>query len=350
MLRANSFAIHLTYTCPLTCKHCCFSSSPTVKDRLSPDQILALIQSLEGRGIDLLAFTGGEPFLFGQRLVDFVREGKRYANAVRVVTSAYWANSDEAAQRKIVPLAAAGLDQISISWDDYHEEFVDFQNVKRAFACAKQHGIQPAIAMMQSPRSRRTAARVKSELDGLASSRDIVVESTLNYTGRAERELKGSGVKASQHLGPCPYVLTGPTASAKGKLLACCGVIPETPDLVLSESLEPKRVWSAVDEALNSPLLRWIHLRGPYAVMEYISNKYGIAIPPPNKVGGNCEACKLLFTTESIRSKIPEAVSEMEHKISGEVSTLEALGLLDGMSHLPLWQDSMISMEEKENA
>jgi pyruvate-formate lyase-activating enzyme len=350
MIRATSFAIHLTYTCPLACKHCCFSSSPAVKDRLTSDQVFALIRSLAGREMELLAFTGGEPFLFGARLVDFVREGKRYARAVRIVTSAHWATSDIATERRLRPLVDAGLDQLSISWDDYHEEFVSFANVRRAFVQGKAMGVQTAISIVQSPQSRWTAERVREGLQGFAAADDVVVEAPLNYTGRAQEELAGSGVKASKHLGPCPYVMTGPTASAKGKLLACCGVIPETEDLVLSDELTPSSVWRAIEAGGHSALLHWLHLRGPYAIMEWISQRHGIAIPSQDQIGGNCEACKLLFGMPEVRTRLADAVQEMSGPISDEATLLDSLGLMNSQSLMALWSDGAISEKETEDA
>jgi MoaA/NifB/PqqE/SkfB family radical SAM enzyme len=41
-----SFAIHVTYTVPLACTHCCFSSSPKNRDRLHTDHIAETIRQL----------------------------------------------------------------------------------------------------------------------------------------------------------------------------------------------------------------------------------------------------------------------------------------------------------------
>jgi hypothetical protein len=341
MIKMSSFAIHLTYTCPLTCKHCCFQCSPKVKDRLSEADVHNIIDSLHGKGLRLLAFTGGEPFLFGKSLPEFVSHGKSSAETVRIVTSAYWATSEANALRRLEPLRAAGLDELSISWDDYHEEFVSFDNVKHAFWQAKKLGIAPAICIVQSPKSRWTAELVRERLDGVVGEGDIVVESPLNYTGRAEEELVGSGVKESHFLGPCPYVMTGPTVSAKGKVLACCGVIPETDDLVIGSSLEPNDLMEAIETGAQSALMSWLHIRGPYSVMRYISAKHEVPIPSPDEVGGNCEACKLLFATPDIRKHLRSAVEEMRGNVASEMAVLEAAGLMNSAGLVGLWQGGM---------
>jgi hypothetical protein len=321
----------------LTCKHCCFSSSPQTKDRLAPEQVLEILDSLQGRHIKLVAFTGGEPFLFGANLVEFVKRGKEVAETVRIVTSAYWANSPILAERRLRPLRDAGLDEISISWDDYHEEFVSFDNVKAAFWEAKRLGVMPAISMVQSPQSRWTAKRVRDALGDVVEADEIIVESALNYTGRAEQELAGSGINPQSVLGPCPYVMTGPTISAKGKVLACCGVIPETEDLVLGSSLDPAALWEAIETGAQSALMTWLHLRGPYSIMRHIAEKHDLPIPPPEAVGGNCEACKLLFTRTDMRPHLRQAVEEMKEQVGSEAALLDTLGLMTSAGLVGLW-------------
>jgi hypothetical protein len=335
MIEPDSFAIHVTYTCPLTCAHCCFSSSPLVKDRLEPDLILAAIDQLDA-GIHLVAFTGGEPFLFGKKLVEFVRRAHDRGFITRVVTSAFWATTPEIARKRLVELVDAGLNEISISWDDFHEEFVRFDNIRNAVAVARElPELRVGISIVQAATSRWTAARVREELD--LGEDQVVCESPLNLTGRAEQELTEAGLRAYRALGPCPYVMTGPTLSAKRKLLACCGVIPDTPRLYLDEHFTPERLNEAVARGKESVLLTWLYLRGPYAIMEWMSERYGVTIPAPESVGGNCQACKHLFENPEIEALIDQALLEKGPEVRGEYHLLKSLGTVDPKNNLTLW-------------
>jgi len=346
MITPTSFAIHVTYTCPLTCAHCCFSSGPEVRDRLSLDHIIETIRSLDTSTIRMVAFTGGEAFLLGNGLVDIVGEAKSRGFVTRVVTSAYWAKHQSVAEKKLVALREAGLDELSISWDDFHANQssmpMSFQYVHNAFWAAKKLGIIAAINIVQSANSTWTANVVKDALGIPQESDEVIVESPVNLTGRAEIELQDVGLRPNRYLGPCPYVLKGPTLSAKNKLLACCGVIPETDALVLDPDFSPENLDSAIEQGLQSPLLNWLYIRGPYAIMDWISKKYNIPIPKAENVGGNCEACKLLFETKEIADKIPDALIEKVNDISDELQVLDALGLLnkrEGNMVLDLWMD-----------
>lgn len=155
-----SFAIHVTYTCPLSCAHCCFSSSPQNRDRLHFDHIAATIDEIP-EGIRLIAFTGGEPFLLGDALVNLVRRASGKGAKTRIVTSAYWAKSDRSCEKRLRPLVDAGLDELSVSWDDFHEKFVDFANVRNAWTGAKRLGLDVGISTVQP----RTANGPPSECE-----------------------------------------------------------------------------------------------------------------------------------------------------------------------------------------
>lgn len=339
MVPITSFAIHVTYTCPLACAHCCFSSSPSNRDRLSIDHILKAIEAVSVFGIKMIAFTGGEPFLLGKNLVAAVALTYEKGITPRIVTSAHWATTERIAEQRLIELKEAGLSELSISWDDYHEEFVSFENVRRAFSISKKLGITTAISIVQSSASKWTADRVRQELGCIASETDVIVESPLNQTGRASEVLTEEGVRDRRFIGPCPYILTGPTLSAKNKLLACCGVIPETEDLVIDSNPNAETISTSIDRARKSALFNWLHLRGPYALMEYIQKTFNVDIPNIESIGGNCEACKILFETPTINRYIRVSMSQKTEQISSELQVLNSLGLLSSDGIMGLWTD-----------
>jgi hypothetical protein len=346
MITPLSFAVHVTYTCPLSCAHCCFSSSPRNRDRLPVDHILRTLEHLDRDTIKLVAFTGGEPFLLGDKLVEVVGKAHELGFTTRVVTSAFWAKTEQSAQRRLAKLLSVGLNELSISWDDFHEQFVAFACVYNAFWAAKEMGITVAVNTVQGENPKWTAARVRAELNVDSSSVHVFCEAPLNLTGRAKSELQGAGFKKGRQLGPCPYVLTGPTLSAKNKLLACCGVIPDTEQLVLDADFRPENLDAAIEKGLKSPLLNWIHLRGPYAVMAWISKRYGVPIPTESEVGGNCEACHHLFSTKGISERIEDAVGEKLLEIEGELCLLESLALDRPTEILKLWYTASERLSE----
>ncbi|MEC5289577.1 radical SAM protein [Aurantimonas sp. C2-6-R+9] len=335
----SSFAFHLTYTCPLACAHCCFNSSPQVADRLDPAFVLEAIAHIP-EDVTLVAFTGGEPFLHGRNLVRYVEAAKSRSFKTRIVTSGYFATSKRAARLRFQPLADAGLDELSISWDDYHEEFVAFDCVRTLVQTAREAGVYTAISSVQSVETLWTAERIRSALGDVGSEVEIISESGLNLTGRAETDLKDATFVSNGYLGPCPYVLTGPTMSAKNKLLACCGVIPDTKRLTIREAPDPEEIPELIEASLRNPLFTGLFLRGPYSLMEAIARKHDVTIPPRDKVGGNCEACKLLFETPTIEAHLDAYLKDMSITFLNEMLLLESLELLTPKHVMGLWGNS----------
>ena len=67
-------------------------------------------------------------------------------------------------------------------------------------------------------------------------------------------------------------------------------------------------------------------MRGPYAILEWMRDNHGIEIPPPEGVGGNCQACKHLFENPAVEEVLDEALLAMRPEILGAYRLLESLG------------------------
>ena len=184
---------------------------------------------------------------------------------------------------------------------------------------------------------------IRASLGQLADGLRIVTESSLNITGRAREKLSESTFKNNGYLGPCPYVLTGPTMSAKGKLLACCGVIPDTERLVIAQTPKPSEIKDLIARSMQNPLLLWLFLRGPYSLMERIGSQYDVKVPGRDSVGGNCEACRLLFENKDIESKIDAYMSEKAVNLLSELLLLDSLQLLSGNKVVGLWHETALT-------
>ncbi|KNY26017.1 radical SAM protein [Pseudobacteroides cellulosolvens] len=345
MIEPTNFAFQVTYSCPLSCAHCCFSAGPHNKDRLSLNVIKDTIKALKSSNVKLIAFTGGEPFLLGKDLIDAVAYAKENGFSTRVITSAFFAKDLNKTQTALIPLKESGLDELSISWDDYHEEFVSFNCISNAYKVANQLGIMTGINVVQSAKSRWTKERVERELGRDLSPNDIILESPLNLTGRAGEKLKDSTHRPERVIDPCPYVLTGPSLNPQNKLLACCGVLPVVDELILDPKYHPENLILTLESAKTSTLLNWLHLRGPYEIIKWICNRYFISLIDKNELGGNCEACRILYETKKFSEKLPSALVENSKKVFDEMQLLSILGLHKPVSILNLWKEDSIIID-----
>ena len=128
----KTIAIATTYQCTAACKNCCFGCNPTIKDRLSLQEMKDYVdQAIEyyGDTLFVLVLTGGESFLLGNDLVDIVEYGTTKGLIVRVVTNGYWAKSYQEAYDILSNLRNKGLREINFSTGDEHLQRVDYENI-----------------------------------------------------------------------------------------------------------------------------------------------------------------------------------------------------------------------------
>jgi len=140
----NVVQVTLTNRCQCNCKHCGVSKlRQAIKGELTIEQIDLLFQDLRLAGCLVVDLFGGEPTL-RHDLFDIIGRGKSYGFFVSLETNGYVI--DEAYMDR---LAAAGLDQIYLSLDDYRGEVHDeirrkmgsFDRAVRALELGAKSGI-----------------------------------------------------------------------------------------------------------------------------------------------------------------------------------------------------------------
>jgi hypothetical protein len=83
---------------------------------------------------------GGEPFGDFERLLAIVRsaQGAGLAGIGYVETNGFWAESADLVRRRLAALAGAGMIQLSISADPYHQEFVPAERARLLYNVARE--------------------------------------------------------------------------------------------------------------------------------------------------------------------------------------------------------------------
>src|SRR3954470_12663046 len=87
--RPNYISFAGTYQCNLTCAHCCVPIEWT--DRLDIPTALRFLEDAHRRGIDLLGFTGGGPFLYPEFVITLTRRAAELGFRFdKIVTNGVW--------------------------------------------------------------------------------------------------------------------------------------------------------------------------------------------------------------------------------------------------------------------
>ena len=126
----------LTYECNYECDHCFVWGGPSQTGTMTAETIEHIIKEGKALGtIEWIYFEGGEAFLYYDTLVAGVRIARESGFKVGIVSNAYWATSDDEAEKWLAPLAGL-VDDLSISSDVYHgnEDGVDYPEIARGVA------------------------------------------------------------------------------------------------------------------------------------------------------------------------------------------------------------------------
>jgi len=118
----DSLGFQYTRQCNLACDHCCVESSPAVKGKLAQDIVADRIDEAARLGIGTIGFTGGEPMLFSDEIVWLVEKVCHNKQKAVLVTNASWATSARITAEVVCSLKKAGLDQMDISYDEFHKK------------------------------------------------------------------------------------------------------------------------------------------------------------------------------------------------------------------------------------
>lgn len=127
----------ITLACPARCRHCYVSSGPDRPEWMALEDAQSHLAALARLGVPAagIHIGGGEPFLDFDRLLAVVRAA---GGIGYVETNGFWATDAAAIRRRLEALAAAGMMQLSISADPYHQEFVPPGRVHLLYETARE--------------------------------------------------------------------------------------------------------------------------------------------------------------------------------------------------------------------
>ena len=116
-------AIHflLTYTCSYECDHCFLYCSPKVEGTFTLPRLRQVFEQVDKMpAVESIYYEGGEPFLYYPLLLEGLRLSRGRGLDTGIVTNSYWALSLDDAKLWLEPIREIGVDELSLSDDDFH--------------------------------------------------------------------------------------------------------------------------------------------------------------------------------------------------------------------------------------
>jgi len=132
----------LTYKCNCSCEFCYYNCSPHQNGLMSVDTAMGAWQSLKALAGDnaKIHITGGEPFLYWQRIQDILQAAKKekLGQVDLIETNGFWGKDQKLIKSWIRKLDELGMRRLKISCDPFHQEYVDIEPVQRLASLAQQ--------------------------------------------------------------------------------------------------------------------------------------------------------------------------------------------------------------------
>ena len=297
-MRFSLLGFIFSYKCNFICEHCSVNASPLYTEVLEFDLVKkAIDEAYLIPSFKVISFTGGEVTLFFERLKNAISYAKDKGFITRVVTNGWWGYSFDNAMRIAKELASAGLDEINISFDDFHMKFYNklggisaFLNAVRASYVA---GLRIAVSVTKVNNSKIDANYVKSLLEKEGIDNIEIIEDFITLTGRAREKFKSSELprrNIPNNVG-CPYVGDSIMILPDGRVTVCCGHIINVENakwLVSVGNIKNETLTELISKIRRNVLFWYIYLKGPQTLARKFDTKL--------EFNSLCEACYLLAT------------------------------------------------------
>lgn len=295
----------LTLRCTAECGDCGTQSSPRVRTRLPEDEAVRLIDEAAADDYNLVAFTGGEPMLYGIGLRRLIQRTTDHGMPSRMVSNAFWARTPDKAARALGPLAAAGLGELNVSTGDEHARFVPIERVLHAVRAGLDLSLRCAV-MIETRAANQVTRRTLCEhplFDATFSRREqesmTFCESPWMPLDENEQFSYPEGMTVNagnlfRRTG-CDSVIDTTTVLADGRIMACCGLGTQTiPELQVGH-VSTDGVAASRRRAEADFLKRWIRDEGPERILAWAAAR-DPRIAWEDKYAHRCQACKRLYS------------------------------------------------------
>jgi hypothetical protein len=138
----RSGGLLLTYRCNAACEFCYYRCGPDKGGLMPVETCLSAWTSLRALAGETakVHLTGGEPFLYWERLVEILEAGARrgLGPVDMIETSGGWATSERFVRERLAWLITHGVRRLKISVDPFHLEYVDIEPIRFLATVAKE--------------------------------------------------------------------------------------------------------------------------------------------------------------------------------------------------------------------
>jgi MoaA/NifB/PqqE/SkfB family radical SAM enzyme len=291
----KSAGFMLTYKCNCSCEFCYYNCNSNQPGLIDPEIIVEGYKSLKNIAGESakIHLTGGEAFLFWDRLVEIFQQLKKanLGSVDMLETNAFWATDEKEIRSRLKTLDNSGLNILKISCDPFHQEYVDIEPVRLLTKIAEEMlGLSRVMVRWRKYLDNPIEMKGKSQQEKNANYIDTLKDYPCRFNGRAAGSLaklfadkpieklahfnclKNFLSAKSVHIDPFGNVFNG----------MCSGIIIGN---LNQQSLED--IWLNFDPAKNE-IINILCKSGPVGLLEKAKEQGFI---PAELYAGKCHLC-----------------------------------------------------------
>lgn len=308
IIRPTTLSIITTYQCTSACKDCCFQSTPLRKEKLTINEIRQYItESVEAyHTIKVLVLTGGECFLYGNKLDEIIKHANSLGLVVRVVTNGFWAKSYDKAKDRIESLIKVGLNEINFSTGDDHLQYVPIRNIKNGVIASLESGIT-TVVNVESNEVKQFNSKHFIEDESLSKYIDkgqlkIINGLWMPFTEATFNEIEDARKIRKIHFSDshtrCTNLFNTITIDPNHRMIACCGLTSKYIKYLDLGNVKKNSIKELYERQFEDFLKIWVATEGPHKIMDFISQFLDIEIE--YKSLHSCQVCAMIFNNDNI--------------------------------------------------
>lgn len=297
-----------TYKCNAECKMCIFSCSPKREEKMSLEDAKKLVKDAKNAGIKLIGISGGEPFIYFDEIVELSNYVREQGLALTLTTNCFWATTYDVAVEKLSLLKANGAAHIKISADDFHAEFVPYENIINVLRAGRTVNVRVVLGCTVT----KNSSRLKGLLQHLENEvfGNILTEVSCYPIGRAENMNQDDFIYTNDINNFCReqgMLSVTPT----GDVYPCGNICSFVPS---------RRVGSVYEESLKDLINKaesnihtdHIARNGIKPYFDYIKEN-NVPVEIDNRYTDTCHACYDLFRKKDNIKYLDEIASKLDN-------------------------------------